>query len=213
MTRTAALARLELTLVYILAGVHTARLLAVRAISAIALLSLFHDAVAAQRATVLLETEFGAKRKRVQDRPHLIPTALRKIAVVLVHAGGSAPVHDKVAALAGARRALAIVRIVLGAEVVADFVCKRDLRYCLGHTRLVVNHRDNATVEALLHLLQRLSLLAHATHASRQLGHPGEAKRAVSEVARGERVGQTVVGEIVQRDVVEERGHVQIGLA
>ena len=112
----------------------------------------------------------------VQQRSHLRLAALGEEVVVLLASGRSAPVHDEVATGRLAGRALVAVagRIVLGAEVVAHFVCERELRDECGHTRLVVDHGQYARVEALAHALHRLTLLAHAARTPAHLGHPRE---------------------------------------
>ena len=136
------------------------------------------------------------------DGAHLILAALRKVAVIAVGAGGGAPIHDKVAALVHARRAIRVVGIVLRAKIVSHLMSERDLRHGLRHARLVIDHSHNAAVEALGHALQGLPPLAHPTHTARQLGHPGKSKCAVSKIPGRKRIRQTVLVKIVQRDVV-----------
>ena len=144
---------------------------------------------------------------------HLVLGTRGKVAVIALGTRRSTPVHDIVAALGATRRAVAVVRIVFGAEVMADLVSERDLRYGLGNTGLIVDNSDNTTVQAFGHALQSLSALADATYATGELGDPSEAERSVRKVSGRERIGETVVGEVVQRDVVEEGGHVQIEFA
>jgi len=102
--------------------------LALVSVAAVALLATLHNAVAAQRAVVLLEAElYRILHKRVNDRAHLVLAALREIPVVAISAGRGTPVHDIIAALVSTRRALRIVRIVFRAEIVADLVRERYL--------------------------------------------------------------------------------------
>lgn len=198
----------------ILAGIVAAGLFAVLSVAAVALLARLNDAVAAQRSVVLFEAELGRiLHERMHHWAHLVLAALGEVAIVALGAGRGAPVHDEVAAFGGARRTVAVVGIVLGAEVVADFVRERDLRDGFGHASLIVDDGDDAAVQALGDALQRLTPLAYAANAAGELGNPGETERAVGKVTSGKRVGQAVVGEVVKRHVVEESRHVQIGFA
>ena len=123
------------------------------------------------RVTILritFKAKFGAiLDKSMYDGTHLVSAALGEVSVISIGAGSGASVHNKVASFVGARRTVAVVRIVLGAKVVADLVGKSYLRDGLGHSRLIVDHRHNAAIQAFGHALQRLPPLAHAAHATR----------------------------------------------
>lgn len=67
-------------------------------------------------------------------------------------------------------------------------------------------------IETFGDTLKSLSLLTNASDGPRKLSNPSEPERTISKVTRSKRISETIVSEIIKRDIIEKRRHVQIRL-